>query len=152
MNAYMNQYQQNHIFTATPEQILIMLYDGAIRFSRQAIMAEEQGNQVQKLERIGKTMAIIVEFSNTLNHEIGGEIAADLDGLYQFMIRELNAARNDKGGKRLQTVESLLVDLRETWGQAIEINRQQQDEATASPEQGQKTQPDKAYAPLNAAG
>ena len=78
MNAYSNQYQQqqqyqqNQIYTATPEQILIMLYDGAIRFTRQAMMAGEQGNQVQKLERISKTMAIIVEFSNTLNRVAGG--------------------------------------------------------------------------------
>jgi flagellar protein FliS len=157
MNAYSNQYQQqqqyqqNHIYTATPEQILIMLYDGAIRFTRQAMMAAENGNQVQKLERISKTMAIIIEFSNTLDHEIGGEIAADLDGLYQFMIRELNAARKDESGDRLKTVEGLLVDLRETWGQAIEINHQQQDKTPSA--EGQKNQPaTKVYAPLNAAG
>ena len=148
----MDQYQQNHIYTATPEQIMIMLYDGAIRFTRQAIMAEENGNQVQKLERISKTMAIIVEFSNTLNHEIGGKIAADLDGLYQFMIRELNAARKDTTGKSLKTVEGLLVDLRETWGQAIDINHQQQEETTVSQKREQRTQPEKAYVPLNAAG
>ncbi len=152
MNAYLDQYKQNHIYTATPEQILIMLYDGAIRFTRQAMMAEEQENQVHKLERIGKTMAIIVEFSNTLNHEIGGEIAADLDGLYQFMIRELHAARKDKTGKNLKTVEGLLVDLRETWGQAIDINHQQQEAVTSSPEHEQRTQPEKVYVALNAAG
>jgi len=150
MNAYMNQYQQNHISTATPEQILIMLYDGAIRFTRQAIMAGENGNQVQKLERISKTLAIITEFSNTLNHEIGGQIAADLDGLYQFMIRELNAARKDESGEKLKTVEGLLVDLRQTWGEAIDINRQQQDEANPAPEH--KSEPGKAYMALNAAG
>ena len=159
MNAYSNQYQQqqqyqqNQIYTATPEQILIMLYDGAIRFTRQAMMAGEQGNQVQKLERISKTMAIIVEFSNTLNHEIGGQIAADLDGLYQFMIRELNAARKDDSGEKLKTVEGLLVDLRETWGQAIDINRGQQDETKSVTEQKtQQAQLEKVYVPLNAAG
>jgi flagellar protein FliS len=127
-----------------------MLYDGAIRFTRQAIMAGENGNQVQKLERISKTLAIITEFSNTLNHEIGGQIAADLDGLYQFMIRELNAARKDESGKKLKTVEGLLVDLRQTWGEAIEINRQQLDEVNPSPEK--KSQPGNAYMALNAAG
>jgi flagellar protein FliS len=152
MNAYLDQYKQNHIYTATPEQILIMLYDGAIRFTRQAMIAEEQGQQVHKLERISKTMAIIVEFSNTLNHDIGGKIAADLDGLYQFMIRELNAARKDTTGKNLKTVEGLLVDLRETWGQAIDINHQQQEEAASLSEQRQGTQPAKVYVALNAAG
>ncbi|MDD3815241.1 MAG: flagellar export chaperone FliS [Desulfocapsaceae bacterium] len=156
MNAYSNQYQQqqqyqqNQIYTATPEQIMIMLYDGAIRFTRQAMMAGEQGNQVLKMEKISKTMAIITEFSNTLDHEIGGQIAADLDGLYQFMIRELNAARKDDSGEKLKTVEGLLVDLRETWAEAIDINRHQQDETKTVT--AQKAQLDKVYVPLNAAG
>lgn len=150
MNAYMNQYQQNHIFTATPEQILIMLYDGAIRFTRQAILAGEQGNQALKLEKISKSLAIIAEFSNSLNHEIGGEIAADLDGLYQFMIRELNAARKDDSGKKLKTVEGLLVDLRETWSQAIDIKNQPLNDAGI----GQKVphQAENSYVAINAAG
>ncbi|MFH2123527.1 MAG: flagellar export chaperone FliS [Pseudomonadota bacterium] len=158
MNAYtnqyqQNQYQQNQIYTATPEQILIMLYDGAIRFTRQAMMAEKNGNQAEKLGRISKVLAIIVEFSNTLNHEIGGQIAEDLDALYQFMIRELNAARNDESGEKLKTVEGLLVDLRETWGQAVEINHQQQtDTDSASEQEAQKAQLEKVYVPLNAAG
>lgn len=152
MNAYMNQYKQNHISTASPEQILLMLYDGAIRFCRQAIMAGEQNNQVLKLERISKTMAIIVEFSNSLNHEIGGQIAADLDGLYQFIIRELTASRNDDSGEKLKTVEGLLVDLRQTWGEAVEVNRQQQIDADTSTVARQETQSGKAYVSLNAAG
>lgn len=157
MNAYtsqyqQNQYQQNQIYTATPEQILLMLYDGAIRFTRQAMMAEENGKQVQKLERISKVMAIIVEFSNTLNHDVGGQIAADLDGLYQFMIRELNAARKDETGEKLKNVERLLVDLRQTWGQAVEINREQQNGGAATANQGQINQPEHTHVPLRAAG
>jgi flagellar protein FliS len=158
MNAYHNQYQQqqyqqNQINTATPEQILLMLYDGAIRFTRQAMMAGENGNQAEKLGRISKTLAIITEFSNTLNHEIGGQIAADLDGLYQFMIRELNAARKDDSGDKLKTVENLLVGLRETWGQAVDINnRQQQGEAIPVAVQPQRAMADKPYVALNAAG
>jgi flagellar protein FliS len=125
MNAYMNQYQQNQIMTASQEQILIMLYDGAIRFCRQAITASEAGDVAEKLGRIAKTYAIVTEFSNSLNHEIGGDIAADLDGLYHFMLRELNKARTDTSGEHLRSVEKLLVDLRLTWGEAVEINRKE---------------------------
>ena len=83
----------------------------------------------------------------------GGQIAADLDGLYQFMIRELNAARKDDSGEKLKTVEGLLVDLRETWGQAIDINHQQQDETkTVTEQKTQQAQLEKVYVPLNAAG
>lgn len=125
MNAYTQQYNQNSIAMASPEQILIMLYDGAIRFTRQAIAASEENDQIEKLGRISKVFAIIVEFSNTLNHDIGGEIAADLDGLYQFMLRELNKARDETDEKSLHVVEDLLVDLRKTWGEAIIKNKEE---------------------------
>ena len=122
MNAYMNQYLQNQIMTASKEQILLMLYDGAIKFCRQALAANENGNVIEKLGKISKAFAIITEFSNSLNHEIGGDIAADLDGLYQFMLRELGKARTETSAEHLQNVEKLLVDLRLTWGEAVEIN------------------------------
>ncbi|MFT5726682.1 MAG: flagellar protein FliS [Desulforhopalus sp.] len=125
MNAYMNQYQQNQVMTASKEQILIMLYDGAIKFCRQAMAANKEGNVPEKLGRIAKVFAIVAEFSNSLNHEIGPEIAADLDALYQFMMRELNSARKDTTGIHLENVEKLLVDLRLTWGEAVEINKKE---------------------------
>jgi flagellar protein FliS len=125
MNAYMNQYQQNQVMTASKEQILIMLYDGAIRFCQHAINASEAGNNIEKLSRISKVFAIIAEFSNSLNHDIGGEIAADLDGLYQFMMRELNLARKDTERSHLKIVLNLLTDLRQTWYEAIEINKKE---------------------------
>jgi flagellar secretion chaperone FliS len=62
MNAY-SQYQQNQIMSASPEQILLMLYDGAIRFLRQAIRGMEEENLTQFHYGIEKSMAIIIEFS-----------------------------------------------------------------------------------------
>ena len=134
MNPYaaQQQYNNNHIATASPEQILLMLYDGAIRFTRQAIIASEQNNHAEKIGRISKVFAIIVEFSNTLNHEIGGEIAADLDGLYQFMLRELGNARNETDEKKLHVVEGLLVDLRKTWGEAVLKNKKEKEQQEGS--------------------
>lgn len=126
MNPYTNQYQQNQISSASPEQILLMLYDGAIRFIRRAIVANGENKNTEKLQGISKCMAIVAEFSNSLNHDIGGNIAEDLDALYQFMIRELNSARNEPTGKHLKVVENLLLDLRDTWGKAVEINRNEQ--------------------------
>jgi len=123
MNAYMNQYQNNQILSASPEQILIMLYDGSIRFCRQAIHAMDAGQQTVQAEKISRAMAIICEFSNTLNHEVGGEVATDLDALYSFMTRELTRANLKHDRKALETVEDLLSGLRETWVEAIEINR-----------------------------
>jgi len=150
MNAY-NQYQQNAIMTASQEQILLMLYDGAIRFTRHAIEASDAGDVVTKLSRISKAFAIITEFSNSLNHEIGGQIAEDLDGLYQFMLRELGKARKDTTGEHLKVVEKLLVDLRLTWGEAVEISKKEQSQLAQQQQQGQEQQ-DTVSRRLTAAG
>lgn len=122
MNAY-NKYQNTQVATASREQILIMLYDGAIRFVRQAIFAIEDGDRGKKREGINKAIAIVSEFRNTLDHEIGGEIAANLDALYEYMLRELVKANAQNDLKPLRVVEGLLSDLRDTWKQAIEIAR-----------------------------
>jgi flagellar secretion chaperone FliS len=121
MNAYVNQYKNNHILNATPEQILIMLYDGAIRFCRQAMQAMDEDRMVDKAEKISKAMAIVCEFANTLDHEVGGKIAEDLDALYGFIIKELSRANRENDRKALETVEDLLSGLRETWAEAAKI-------------------------------
>ena len=136
MNAYTQQYQQNQILTASPEQILVMLYDAAIRFTRQAKIGIETGNRVQKLEGVSRAMAIITEFANTLDHNIGGEIAANLDALYAFMNNELSKANLNNDIEKLKVVETLLLDLRGTWAEAIEIARKEkanQMQATGQP-------------------
>lgn len=123
MNAYSNQYHNNQVMTASPEQILIMLYDGAIRFVRQAGQAIEDVRPADKSVAIGKAMAIVTEFSNTLNFEAGGAIADDLYRLYDFAIRELSVVNARGDIKRLQGVEQILLNLREGFVGAIEINR-----------------------------
>jgi flagellar protein FliS len=125
MNAYLNQYKSNQFDTASREQILVMLYDGAIRFTRQAINALETGDQHGKITGIQKTMAIVAEFRNTLDHKIGGEIAANLDALYEYMIQCLAQANLKNDPQPLQVVEGLLSDLRATWKEAIEIARKE---------------------------
>lgn len=127
MNAYANQmknYRESQILNATPEQILIMLYDGAIRFCREAQAAMEVGDLRKQAEKISRAMAIVTEFSNTLDREVGGNIAENLDALYAFMSRELVRANLEKDPSAVKIVESLLCDLRETWVEAIELNRQ----------------------------
>jgi flagellar secretion chaperone FliS len=121
MNPY-NHYQQNQILSASPERLLLMLYDGAIKFTCQAIHGFEEDNLALAHHGIKKALAIISEFAETLNHEIGGEIAENLDALYTFMIRELTLANLRRDVDKLRTVEGLLRDLRDTWQEAIEIN------------------------------
>jgi flagellar secretion chaperone FliS len=125
MNAY-NQYQENQILSASAEQILLMLYDGAIRFTRQAITGIESNNLSQFHKGIKNSMAIITEFSHSLDHTIGGKIADNLEALYDFMIRELLMANLRKDIEKLQVVEKMLMDLRSTWAEAIDINTREQ--------------------------
>lgn len=123
MNAYSNNYRNNQIMTASPEQLLIMLYDGAIRFVRQAKLAIEDNRLGDKSIAISKSVAIITEFSNTLNYEAGGEIAHDLNRLYDFMVRELSAVNAGGEVERLKPIERILLDLREGFSGAIETTR-----------------------------
>lgn len=154
MNAYTQQYQQNQILSASPEQILIMLYDGAIRFTRQAVAGVEEEDRLKKLEGTRRAMAIITEFANTLDHEVGGEIAENLDALYAFMTRELTQANLNNDISRYRVVEGLLADLRSTWIEAIEIKRSdsadtgsaEQSSAYAAPAEPEN------YRPLSASG
>ena len=125
MNAYLNQYQNTQVDTASREQILIMLYDGAIRFTRQAINSMEAGDQAGKIQGIQKAMAIVAEFRNTLDHKIGGEIAANLDALYAYMIQSLTQANLKNDPQPLHVVDGLLSDLRSTWKEAIEIAKKE---------------------------
>lgn len=150
MNAY-SQYQQNQIFSASPEQILLMLYDGAIRFTRQAMSGLEEDNLTLFHHGIKKCMAIITEFSNSLDHTIGGEIAENLDALYSFMVRELTLANLHKDMEKLRVVEGLLVDLRATWDEAAEINRRQisLNKMASAMTVEQNTEVQKEYVPLS---
>lgn len=118
--AYISQYQNSQVNTASPERLLIMMYDGAIRFVGEALTHLEFGRVGERGIAIGKTMAIISELSATLDHEIGGEIAANLAALYDYMLRELLQANLNDDGARLSGVREMLVDLRETWMQAID--------------------------------
>ncbi|NOQ42604.1 MAG: flagellar export chaperone FliS, partial [Desulfuromusa sp.] len=81
------------------------------------------GQRTVQAEKISQAMAIVCEFANTLDHKIGGEIATDLDALYGFMTRELTRANVQNDREALETVEGLLLGLRETWVKAIEINQ-----------------------------
>lgn len=121
-NPYRN-YFENQVRTASPERIMIMLYDGAIRFLRQARQAMEQGERVEKLEKVSRAVAIITELSNTLDFEKGGEVAENLDGLYWFMIRELTRGNTRNDGNPIDVSENILLELREGWVQAVEKNR-----------------------------
>lgn len=133
MNAYVNQYQQTQVTTASPERILIMLYDGAIRFLGQARNCIESGERLPKREALSRAIAIVSYLSDTLDHQAGWEHAEELDALYAFMVRELTKVNLTDDLKALEVVEGLLKELRATWAEAIDIVREQKCQATPHP-------------------
>jgi len=118
--AYVNQYIATQVNSATPEELLLMLYNGAIRFLTEAECAMAERRLSRQGELISKCIAIINELDATLDHEIGGQIAINLDALYMHMNRELLQANLKDDSSRLIRVKQLLIGLRDTWGQAIE--------------------------------
>ena len=118
--AHLQQYLVNQVNSASPEELLVMLYNGAIRFLTEAEVAMEEGQVAQQGMLIGRAIDIVNELSATLDHGIGGQIAANLEALYAYMTRELLQANLKDDHKRLQVVREMLLDLRDTWLQAIE--------------------------------
>lgn len=112
-------YKQMQISTASPAQILIMLYEGAIQNVKKAIFAIEQKNLADKGKYIGKAHDIINELTLSLNHEVGGTIAKDLERLYNFMVSQLLTANVENNSEPLLAVQKNLETLLDGWKGAV---------------------------------
>lgn len=117
----LNPYQNTQVTTATPEKILVLLYDGAIKFTLLAQERMKQKDLAGKGVYIGKALAIVTELMATLNHEIGGEVAANLEQLYIYLIGEYGKANLNNEVSHLENAHKILVTLRDTWNEATEI-------------------------------
>lgn len=112
-------YKQMAITTASPTQILIMLYEGAIQNVKKAMLAIEQKNLADKGKYIGKAHDIINELTVSLNHEVGGTIAQDLERLYNFMVTQLLKANIENDKESLNPVLKNLETLLDGWKGAV---------------------------------
>lgn len=110
------QYQHQQVFTAPPDKLLLMLYDGAIRASIQAKKALENQNTEESHNCITKAQNIIVELMTTLNMDY--EIANNLYSLYDYLYRRLVDANVQKDAAIIDEVLSFLNELRQTWVEA----------------------------------
>jgi flagellar protein FliS len=110
-------YRQQSILTATPGQLVVMLYDGCLRFLHQAAFALREGNAVQAGARLSRAEAIISELTDTLDLEQGGVVASRLQGIYVFCSRHLREARTAGDPEMIEKVGELLAELREAWAQ-----------------------------------
>jgi flagellar secretion chaperone FliS len=99
--------------------ILLMLYDGAIRFVDLAKGQIEEGNRAAKEVSLGKAYAIISEFINSLDYEQAPDLCSNLQKIYEFMLAQLTQANTSMDAKPLDTVLCHLKDMRRTWSEAV---------------------------------
>lgn len=111
------QYQRNKILTATPAEVTLMLYEGAIKFCNIAIMAIEQNDIEKAHTNIRKTQRIIEEFRNTLDRKY--PVAEDFDRIYVYVLRRLFDANIKKDKETLEEVNMHLRSLRDTWKEVM---------------------------------
>ncbi len=119
-NVAYKKYKETSITSASKEKLLLMMYEGAIKFTKRAILSLEQKNIPQKCENIGRVYDIILELNNTLDHKIGGELASQLEQLYMYMTEQLVKANMNNDVQALQSVLKLLETLNDGWTQAVE--------------------------------
>jgi flagellar protein FliS len=124
-NPYLKQYQKTQIETASPEKILIMLYDGAIQFLNKAKVGIGNSNIEETHNNIIGAQRIIAEFMNTLDIENGGDVAKNLYSLYEYLHYRLIQANIKKDVEIIEEVLVHLKDLKNTWEQAIRIAAQE---------------------------
>lgn len=121
-------YEQNSVNTAPPGELTLMLYNGVLKFINQAKNAIEENNVEKKNLNLQKAQNIISELMVTLNMDIA--ISKELMNLYDYMNRRLIEANIKNDLEILDEVASLITEFRDTWKEALQLNRQRQYAAT----------------------
>ena len=109
-----NAYKESAVLSAPPELLVVMLYDGARKFLFQAGVAMRDGKIELTNRKLRRAEDIIQHLRDTLDME-QGEIAANLESIYVFCLRQLRQARFEKNPAALEQVSALLGQLREAF-------------------------------------
>ena len=118
-----NQYKNQQAMTASPADLTLMLYNGALRFVAESIQGIEN-KDIQKAHNSNmRVQEIIREFRATLDMKY--EVSKPLDQLYEYMEFRLMQANTNKDKAQLEEVKNMLQELRDTWYQAMKITRGQ---------------------------
>lgn len=114
-------YQRSSTLTASQEQLIVMLFDGARRFLTQASVAMAAHDVPEAHNKLRRAETIIGHLNESLDFERGGELAENLASLYAFWLRHLNSARVAQDPKLVDEVNDLIAPIRDAWA---EISRQ----------------------------
>ena len=126
------QYRRTRIMTASPGELLIMLYDGALTRVRKAYKTSEDGNWAEAGSAIVRAQEIIYELIACLKRDKNPELVDNLAGLYVYCIDLLSDTTRTKNRELLFEVEGLLAPLRDAW---VEAEKTIKADAGETPEQ-----------------
>lgn len=108
-------YQESKIFTASREELVMMLYDGALKFSRRALEAIERSDKSAQQYNLLRALKIVHYLDMSLDMQRGQEVAKNLARLYDYIKRRLSASQNVPQKEGLEDGMRILNHLRETW-------------------------------------
>ncbi|TCS83304.1 flagellar export chaperone FliS [Tepidibacillus fermentans] len=117
-------YQQNSVTTASPGELTLMLYNGCLKFIKQAKQAIQEKKIEEKNTNLIKAQNIIRELMATLNMDY--EVAKHMMQMYDYMLRRLMEANIKSDIEILNEIEGYVIDFRDTWKEVIQINRRMQ--------------------------
>lgn len=121
------KYKATSVQSASREKILLLLYEGAIKFTKLAVKACEEKKIADRGMNIGRAFDIIMELNNTLDHKVGGEISKNLEQLYIFMMEQYTKANISGDPTPLRSNLKMLETLYEGWQQAVEKLKKEQE-------------------------
>lgn len=129
INAYRKGNLKQDVSTADPHKLTLMLLQGALDRIAYAKGAMERKELVSKADFISKASAIIMHLRDTLDLEVGGEVAENMFALYNYMVERLGDAHVNNDLNMLDEVSSLLTPIRDAWVQIPEEAKQEAFEA-----------------------
>ena len=120
-NKYIKQYQASNVNTATPEKLMIMMFDGALQFLQKAKVAIAEGNLKERSQNIDGARKIIRELMRTIDLENGNDVSKQLFKLYNKMVMNLIKANVQRNAALIDTVIEDVSNIRWGFQKAIEI-------------------------------
>lgn len=147
-----NPYFRNKVLTATPEQLRLMLFDGAIHFLELGVEGLDEKNYEKVFENLSQGKAIVLELMSSLKPEHDPDLCAKLTALYTFMYSEITQASFSKDVARLEKVIELIRYERETWVLLMERVAQERGESGSSVSAGLPEVSERVSRPGGAAG
>jgi flagellar protein FliS len=131
LNPY-QQYRATKVETAGSVDLVVMLYQGAVRFIRLGIQAIARNDPKAAHTNLVRAQDIVVELLGSLNHEAGGQVASQLAGVYDYCFRQLVTANVKKDPAPAHEVAGILRDLGTAWQEIAAQQRQVQSQGQAS--------------------